>query len=253
MPKDNEQADPRGMQSGRRRFVQAAGLAASAVALGRSVAAADSEQSGKAAGTGGGELPKKPFGKTGVTLSVLGMGGHHLGDCKTVDEAIQLLHEAVDGGITFYDNCWEYWNGRAEDWLGRGLKGRRDKVFLMTKVSPTAGGPTLASGCWRSRCGGCRPTISICGSSTASCSTTNRNRLPQRGRPRGAGQGEAAGQNAVRRLHRAQGSDIHLDMIRRGYPFDAVQMPLNCLDANFRSFEQRSFPNSTSGASPLWE
>jgi hypothetical protein len=53
-----------------------------------------------------------------------------------VDEAIRLVQEAVDAGITFYDNCWEYWNGRAEDWLGRGLKGRRDKVVLMTTGGP---------------------------------------------------------------------------------------------------------------------
>jgi hypothetical protein len=47
-------------------------------------------------------------------VSALGLGDHHLGDLKTVDEAIRLVHEAVDGGITFYDNCWDYWNGRAE-------------------------------------------------------------------------------------------------------------------------------------------
>jgi aryl-alcohol dehydrogenase-like predicted oxidoreductase len=51
-----------------------------------------------------------------------------------VDEAERMVHTAIDAGITFFDNCWEYYNGRTEDWLGRALKGRRDKVFLMTKV-----------------------------------------------------------------------------------------------------------------------
>src|SRR5271163_4346913 len=88
---------------------------------------------------GAGEIPLRPFGRSGVKVSALGLGGHHLGDMKTVEEAIRLVHEAVDAGITFYDNCWEYWNGRAEDWLGRGLKGRRDKVFLMTKVCTQIG------------------------------------------------------------------------------------------------------------------
>jgi aryl-alcohol dehydrogenase-like predicted oxidoreductase len=76
--------------------------------------------------TGAGEISLRPLGKTGVKVSALAMGGHHLGDIKTVDEAIQLVHAAIDGGINFFDNCWEYWNGRAEDWMGRALSGRRD-------------------------------------------------------------------------------------------------------------------------------
>src|SRR5260370_1427657 len=66
-----------------------------------------------------GEIPQRPLGRTGVKVSALGFVGHHIGELKTVEEAIRLVHEAVDAGITFYDNCWEYWNGRAEDWLGR--------------------------------------------------------------------------------------------------------------------------------------
>src|SRR5438105_2492409 len=82
-----------------------------------------------------GEMPRRPLGKTGVQVSALGLGGHHLGDLKTVDEAVQLVHEAIDAGITFFDNAWEYYNGKTEDWLGRALAGgRRQKVFLMTKV-----------------------------------------------------------------------------------------------------------------------
>jgi uncharacterized protein len=93
---------------------------------------------------GTGAIPQRPLGRTGAKVSALGLGGHHLGDLKTVDEAIRLVHEAVDAGITFYDNCWEYWNGRAEDWLGRALKGRRHKVFLMTKVCTHGRGADLA-------------------------------------------------------------------------------------------------------------
>jgi aryl-alcohol dehydrogenase-like predicted oxidoreductase len=82
----------------------------------------------------GHEIPQRPLGRTGAKVSALGVGGHHLGQIETVDEAIRFVREAIDAGITFFDNCWEYCNGRAEDWLGRGLEGRRDKVFLMTKV-----------------------------------------------------------------------------------------------------------------------
>jgi len=90
------------------------------------------------------EIPRRPLGRTGVKVSALGLGGHHLGDCKTVEDAMRLVHEAVDAGITFCDNCWEYWNGRAEDWLGRALATRRDKVFLMTKVCTHGRGAGLA-------------------------------------------------------------------------------------------------------------
>src|SRR5256886_17392150 len=92
-----------------------------------------------------GAIPQRPLGRTGAKVSALGLGGHHLGDLKTVGEAIRLVHEAIDAGVTFFDNCWEYWNGRAEDWLGRALKGRRDKVFLMTKVCTHGRGADLAT------------------------------------------------------------------------------------------------------------
>jgi aryl-alcohol dehydrogenase-like predicted oxidoreductase len=64
------------------------------------------------------EIPRRPLGRTGVQISALGVGGHHLGDFPTVDGAIRLVHEAVDAGITFFDNCWEYYNGKTENWLG---------------------------------------------------------------------------------------------------------------------------------------
>ena len=76
---------------------------------------------------GEGEIPRRPLGKTGEQVSTLGVGGHHLGEFKDVEDAIRLVHEAIDGGVTFFDNCWEYWNGRAEAWLGRALKGRRER------------------------------------------------------------------------------------------------------------------------------
>jgi uncharacterized protein len=79
-------------------------------------------------------IPKRPFNKTGVKVSALGLGGHHLGQANNEAEALDIVREAVDGGITFYDNCWEYHRGMTELILGKGLKGRRDDVFLMTKV-----------------------------------------------------------------------------------------------------------------------
>jgi aryl-alcohol dehydrogenase-like predicted oxidoreductase len=57
------------------------------------------------------EIPRRNLGRTGVKVSALGVGGHHLGDVKTVDGAVRLVHEAIDAGITFFDNCWDYNEG----------------------------------------------------------------------------------------------------------------------------------------------
>jgi diketogulonate reductase-like aldo/keto reductase len=79
-------------------------------------------------------IPTRRFGRNDVQISVLGFGGHDLGDAEDENAAIRLVREAVDGGITFFDNCWEYHRGKTEDWMGKALKGLRDRVFLMTKV-----------------------------------------------------------------------------------------------------------------------
>ncbi len=188
-------------------------------------------------------ISMRPLGRTGVKVSALGVGGHHLGEFKTVEEAIRLVHEAVDAGITFFDNCWEYWNGRAEDWLGRGLKGRRDKVFLMTKVCTHGRGADLA--------------MQMLDESLRRLQTDHLDLWqihgvvfdndPELAYAKGGvleALDKARKQGKTRFVGFTGHKDpaVHLDMIARGYPFDAVQMPLNCLDANFRSFEKRVLP-----------
>ena len=151
------------------------------------------------------QIPLRPLGRTGVKVSALGLGGHHLGDVATVDEAVELVHEAIDAGITFFDNCWEYYDGRSEDWLGRGLKGKRDKVFLMTKVCTHGRSAALGSEDAR---GVAAPAADRSSRPLADPRHGLRQRsrvgLRQGRRPRGARQGEAAGQDALRRLHRPQ-------------------------------------------------
>src|SRR3984957_18613874 len=94
---------------------------------------------------GAGDMIYRKFGSTDARISAIGLGGHHLGDLPTLDEAVQLIHEAIDAGVTFFDNAWEYYNGKTETILGRALRdGRRDKVFLMTKVCTHGRSGTLA-------------------------------------------------------------------------------------------------------------
>ena len=84
----------------------------------------------------GATIPLRKFGRADAQVSALGFGGHHLGEAPDEKTAVEMVHQAVDGGITFFDNCWEYRRGKTEIWMGAGLKGRRDKVFLMTKTCP---------------------------------------------------------------------------------------------------------------------
>ena len=84
-----------------------------------------------------GEMLYRSFGKTSEKISAIGMGGFHLGKSAVTDaEATRLIHEGVDRGITFMDNCWDYNDGRSELRMGAALAqgGYRDKVFLMSKM-----------------------------------------------------------------------------------------------------------------------
>jgi aryl-alcohol dehydrogenase-like predicted oxidoreductase len=194
---------------------------------------------------GGGAIPQRPLGRTGAKVLALGLGGHHLGDLKTVEEAIRLVQEAVDAGITFFDNCWEYWNGRAEDWLGRGLEGRRDKVFLMTKVCTHGRSAHLALRMLDESLRRLQTDHLDLWQVHAVCFDND----PELAYARGGvleALDKAKKQGKVRFVGFTGHKDpaIHLDMIRRGYPFDTVQMPLNCLDATYRSFEKHVLPEA---------
>ena len=84
-----------------------------------------------------GEMLYRKFGHTGETVSAIGLGGSHIGKPQLEQsEATRLIHQAIDRGITFMDNCWDYNEGRSERWMGDALSqgGYRNKVFLMTKI-----------------------------------------------------------------------------------------------------------------------
>ena len=89
------------------------------------------------AGERRGDMLYRRFGRTSEMISAIGLGGFHLGKKALTDlEAVRLVHEAVDRGITFLDNCWDYNQGKSELRVGAALSqgGYRDRVFLMTKI-----------------------------------------------------------------------------------------------------------------------
>ena len=115
-------------KSSRRQFVQSAGAVMSAAALAKQVMA----QTSSASATG---LPTRVLGRTGQRVSIICLGGWHIGSVKEDAEAVRIMHAAIDGGLTFFDNAWDYLDGRSEEVMGKALAmdGKRSKVFLMTK------------------------------------------------------------------------------------------------------------------------
>jgi uncharacterized protein len=208
----------------------------------RAEGSAERYQSSAAAGTGA-SMPMRKFGRHDVQISALGFGGHHLGDAEDEQAAMRLVHEAIDGGVTFFDNCWEYHRGKSEVWMGKALKGRRDKVFLMTKVCTHGRDGELAT--------------QMLEESLRRLQTDHLDLWQIHGvsfendpdlfiRARGAAEAlqRAQRDGKVRFLGFTGHKDpaMHLKMLETGFPFDAVQMPLNSFDAHFRSFETQVLP-----------
>ncbi|HLH01879.1 MAG TPA: aldo/keto reductase [Bryobacteraceae bacterium] len=190
-----------------------------------------------------GEIPKRNFGKTDVQISALGLGGHHLGDAPDQKTAEEIVARAIDGGISFFDNCWEYHRGKSEVWMGGALKGKRDRVFLMTKVCTHGRDKDLALRMLEESLNRLQTDhLDLWQIHGVSFETD-----PQRFiRPNGAAEAlyQAKKEGKVRFTGFTGHKDpnLHLAMLKTGFPFDAVQMPLNPFDAGFRSFEEHVLP-----------
>jgi uncharacterized protein len=224
----------------RREFLgKAAGLAGASVLAGAVAWAEPLELSN----TGPDQIPQKPFGKTKEKVSIIGIGGYTLGQASSYQEAERIVHEAIDAGVTFFDNAWDYHLGKSEEWMGKALKGKRDKVFLMTKVCTHGRDKKVA--------------IKQLEESLKRLQTDHLDLWqvheviyyndPELAYAKGGvleALDEAKKQGKTRFVGFTGHKDpaIHLDMLSRGYSFDSVQMPLNCFDASYRSFENRVLP-----------
>jgi aryl-alcohol dehydrogenase-like predicted oxidoreductase len=188
-------------------------------------------------------IARRPFGRFADTVSIIGLGGFHLGQVKTVREAVRIVHEAIDAGITFLDNAWEYHEGESERRMGRAIADRRDAVFLMTKVCTHGRGATVAMRQLEQSLRRLR-TDHLDLWQIHECVYYND---PERHFARGGvveALTRAKEQGKVRYVGFTGHKDpaIHLRMLSYGYPFDACQLPLNGFDAGFRSFQALVLP-----------
>ena len=200
-------------------------------------AAALAAQGQSTQGQPGAEIPKRPLGRTGLEVSALGIGGYHLGSANSDAEATQIVNEALDAGVNFFDNAWEYHQGLSEERLGRALKGKRDRAVVMTKVCTHGRDKSVAMR---------QLEESLTRLQTDHLDVWQIHEVIYETDPdlifvpNGAAEAllEAKKQGKARFVGFTGHKDpsIHLKMLSHNFPFDTVQMPINVMDAHFRSF-----------------
>jgi len=190
-----------------------------------------------------GEIPRRRFGRHGDLVSALGLGGYHVGVVGAERDAIRLIHAAIDGGVTFLDNAWEYHDGKSEIRMGKAIRDRRQQVFLMTKVC-THGRDAKTAMRQLEQSLRRLQTDYLDLWQIHECAYDND---PERHFARGGvveALDRACKEGKVRYVGFTGHKDpeIHLEMLSYKYPFDSCQLPLNGFDATFRSFEQLVLP-----------
>lgn len=191
-------------------------------------------------------IPHRTLGSTGESVSALGLGGYHLGIQSDENESIKIIRTAIDSGITFMDNSWDYNGGNSEIRMGKALRnGYRQKVFLMTKIDGRSKQAAAA-----------QIEESLRRLQTDAVDLLQLHEVIRMSDPdRAFGPGGAiealleAKQSGKTRYIGFTGHkspDIHVRMLEsarsHGIKFDTVQMPLNVLDAHFDSFEKKVLP-----------
>ena len=201
-----------------------------------------------------GEIPRRPLGRTGVHVSALGLGGSHLAETKSERESIRIVHEAMGAGLTFMDNAWEYHEGKSEEVMGKALAGgRRHEVFLMSKVC-THGRDRRTAMRQLEQSLRRLKTDYLDLWQIHECIYDNDPELHFAAGGVVEALVEARRAGKVRFVGFTGHKDpaIHLKMLSYDFPFDTCQLPLNCFDATFRSFEQQVLPElNRRGIAPI--
>ncbi len=222
------------MPESRRKFLQGGASVMSAAALANQVLA----QTSSASATG---LPTRILGRTGQRVSILCLGGWHIGSVKDDNEAIRIMHAAIDEGLTFFDNAWDYHDGHSEEVMGKALAGgKRDKVFLMTK------------NCERDYAGSMKNLDdSLRRLQTDHLDLWQFHEMVydndpdwvfEKGGLKAALEAKKAGKVRYIGFTGHKDPRIHLKMLAKPFDWDSAQMPINLLDRYYRSFQQEVVP-----------
>ncbi len=187
-------------------------------------------------------MPYRMLGKTGVKVSLIGIGGYHIGDKFTSDEtSMAVIRGAIDRGVNFMDNAWHYNNGRSEEMMGKALKdGYRDKAFLMTKHhgrDPDTAREHLETSLRRLQTDHIdlwqfheiESMAAVEKIYTSGVLDFVQNKKDE---------GVIGHIGFTGHTH----PDIHRAMIEKGFDWETVQMPINVLDHHYRSFTQQIIP-----------
>jgi uncharacterized protein len=198
---------------------------------------------GSVTGTATFQAPRRPMGKTGMEVSILGVGGYHLGTVAGQPEVNNMVAKALDHGINFFDNAWEYYGGASEERLGTALMGKRDKAIVMTKVCTHGRKKDVAMRMLEE---------SLIRLRTDHLDVWQVHEVVYYNDPERCYEKDGVLEALAAAKHQGKvrfvgftghkNPSIHLAMLKGGFPFDTVQMPLNPFDYSYRSFQQEVLP-----------
>jgi predicted aldo/keto reductase-like oxidoreductase len=231
-------------RTNRREFLSRAGLGIAASTVG--VTPLEGAVSAEPPAAEAGGMPYRTLGRSGEKVSLVGLGGYHIANQENGEESIRIIRTAIDRGINFLDNCWDYHDGESEVRMGKALRnGYRKRVFLMTKIDGQV--KEVAAR---------QIDESLRRLQTDVIDLLQFHEVIRPGDPdrifgpngsfKAALEAKKAGKLRYIGFTGHKDPDIHLKMLdtafKHGFTFDAVQMPLNVMDAHFKSFARKVVP-----------
>jgi predicted aldo/keto reductase-like oxidoreductase len=191
-------------------------------------------------------IPYRTLGRTREKVSLIGLGGYHLGKQADAQESVQIIRAGLDSGINFLDNCWDYNGGESEIRMGNALRdGYRQKAFLMSKIdgrTKVAATAQINDSLRRLQ----TDRIDLLQFHEVIRDTDPDRIFAPGGALEAVLEAQKAGKVRYIGFTGHKSPDIHLKMLataaQNGFTFDTVQMPLNVMDAHFNSFEKKVLP-----------
>jgi predicted aldo/keto reductase-like oxidoreductase len=187
-------------------------------------------------------LPTRKLGRTNEQVSILSLGGWHIGAVKDRKEAVRIMHAAIDEGLTFFDNCWDYHDGGSEEVMGEALSmdGRRQKVFLMTKNCERD--YEGSKRCLQESLRRLRTDYLDLWQFHEMVYDNDPDWVFEKGGIKAALEAQKEGKVRYIGFTGHKDPRIHLKMLNKPYDWATAQMPINVMDAFFRSFQKEVVP-----------